>query len=90
MKRSQMIRLLASYIYELNVDPEESDELASKILKGIEEAGMLPPYTKHPDIPKDMSMVKWASEKALESTYNYENLPNNFEINEWEPEDEEV
>lgn len=54
MKRSEAIQIISNYIYELNVEPEECDAESDKILKALENAGMLPPerkvamgYTEH-------------------------------------------
>ena len=49
MKRSEMVNLLASYIYiypGLEINCSKSYELAESILEKIKEAGMLPP--EHP------------------------------------------
>ncbi len=40
-----MVNLISSFLYELNVDAEESVEEASLILEAIEKKGMLPPET---------------------------------------------
>lgn len=43
MKRSEMIKIISNYIYELNVDHEECDEKANYLLSLIEKEGMKPP-----------------------------------------------
>lgn len=43
MKRSEAIKIISHYIYELNVEPEDCDKEADLILKALEKAGMLPP-----------------------------------------------
>lgn len=49
MKRSEIIQIISNYIYELNVDSEDCDEISDKILTAIEKAGMLPPYRQQID-----------------------------------------
>lgn len=43
MKRHDMVKLIAEFIYELNVESDESLELASNLLFKLEDAGMRPP-----------------------------------------------
>lgn len=95
MKRSDMIEkielALSQIAYAESIDRKkfESDYIAHRILEVCEEAGMLPPFVKNPGIPEDMSRIQWASRKAVERAYNYEHLPEDFEINIWEEENEE-
>ena len=42
MKRSEAIRIISNYIYKLNVEPEECEEEANKLLLQLEKAGMKP------------------------------------------------
>lgn len=89
MKRSEMIDLI---VYEaLSWDGLETsgislEEIADDVLKVIEKHGMLPPDRLHPEIPKNMSHLKWSCEKAKEELYNYHNLPDKYTINTWEEE----
>lgn len=43
MKRSQANNVIARYLYELNVEPEDCDTEAIIILNALEQLGMAPP-----------------------------------------------
>lgn len=90
MKRSEALRIIRDYLTDANPDDQYcglfADDDANGCLTALEDAGMLPPYIKNPLVPKDMSRLKHAAYKAIEQTYNYEHLPNDFETNEWEKE----
>ena len=47
MKRSEAIKLISNFIYELNVDSEDCDVVSDKILKALEDAGIEPPDNNH-------------------------------------------
>lgn len=51
MKRSEMLKLIANSIYNstFRTSMLETLPLAEKLLKDIEEAGMIPPLTKFKD-----------------------------------------
>ena len=93
MKRSEMLWLMLDFFDNEfpsneevgNIDLNDMDQLLLK----MEEAGMLPPFIKHPLIPADMSRIQHASRKAVERAHNYQHLPDDFEINVWEDENEE-
>lgn len=42
MKRSEAIRIIGNYLYELNVEPEDIDEESDLILGALEKAGIRP------------------------------------------------
>ena len=96
MKRSEMIDILVhdmvgEYSWDglkIKISLEYAYGIAENMLKLIEKKGMLPPPIKNPRIPKEMDRVEWATNKALEKTYHYQHLPESFEINMWEDENE--
>lgn len=59
MKRSEMIRIIANLVYELNVDSNECNYEADRILKALEEAGMLAPFN-HCDSERGLSQIEFS------------------------------
>lgn len=62
MKRSEAIKIISDYIYELNVEPEDCDKESNLILIALEKAGMLPPMhgTQYPH--HEISRLRWEEE----------------------------
>jgi len=91
MKRSEMLKEVFQVLESAYSHPEGNAKLAEDILTAIEKAGMLPPKTKNPALPKDMSMYGLASERKKYEIYDYSGpyWGMEYEVNEWEEEDEE-
>lgn len=90
MKRSEALRIIRDYLTDANPDDRYcglfADDDANGCLTALEEAGMLPPMIKNPNIPDDMSRLQWGAECAKQELYNYNYLPDEYDINEWEKE----
>lgn len=65
MKRSEMLNEISYVIRENDLDT--SKELAEKILKVIEDKGMLPPYVDYGRLTKFGRGCKWEPENEEES-----------------------
>lgn len=73
MKRNDAVRVIANTLYEFNLEPEEADEEADKLLKKMEDLGMKPPKIENPRAKGLSSFVM-----------QYESIP--YYVHEWEEE----
>ena len=61
MKRSEMINIIANYLYELNVEQEDCEDESNRILTELERRGMLPPMLGLEEVTKRViAKGEWA------------------------------
>ena len=92
MKRSEMVDFMAKtwreYCKQLTPENAGVRNGCDNLLSKLEEAGMLPPTVKNPELPKEMNVWDHATEAAIDELYNRRPGIVKFAVNEWEPEDE--
>lgn len=90
MKRSEVIKIIANFVYELNVEPEECDEEAEKLLSKLEKAGLQPSRYVNPiAIEKGLDDPKWGYMKYIDmypSHHFPDGRPFEYYLDGWEEE----
>lgn len=65
MKRSEAIGIIADFVYELGVEPDETEQEAELILSALERAGMSPPLdlsSSKIERESGINLRRWESE----------------------------
>ncbi len=81
MKRSEAIRIIGNYLYELNVEPEDIDEESDLILGALEKAGLQAPKVKIKLIRPDYKYGAMCTMRC-----NCEECNPEYLVNKWEQE----
>lgn len=82
MKRSEAIKIIGNYLYELNVESEDINEESDLILSALEKAGLQAPKIKVKFInPKDYRYGTMCTMRC-----NCEECNPEYLVNKWEQE----